>query len=105
MCFSTISLLDEALYRTFKKCSIQFLNVGDNMNDRDKSSKFVELANKRVNRAIKDIQLVGNLANRTNYEYSEEQAKKILKALQQEVDVLKQAFQTAGESQKSEFRL
>lgn len=75
------------------------------MNDRDKSSKFVELANKRVNRAIKDIQLVGNLANRTNYEYSEEQAKKILKALQQEVDVLKQAFQTAGESQKSEFRL
>ena len=87
------------------KCSVHFNIVGVYMNDRDKSSKFVELANKRVNRAIKDIQLVGNLANRTNYEYSEEQAKKILKAHQQEIDVLKQAFQTAGESQKSEFRL
>jgi hypothetical protein len=87
------------------KCSVHFNIVGFYMNDRDRSSKFVELANKRVNRAIKDIQLVGNLANRTNYEYSEEQAKKILKALQQEIDVLKQAFQTAGESQKSEFRL
>lgn len=87
------------------KCSIHFNIVGVYMNSRDKSSKFVELANKRVNRAIKDIQLVGNLANRTNYEYSEEQAKKILKALQQEIDVLKQVFQTAGESQKSEFRL
>lgn len=75
------------------------------MSDRDKSVKFIELANKRVNRAIKDIQLVGNLANKTNYDYTEEQARKILKALQQEIDILKQAFQNSGESQKSEFRL
>lgn len=92
-------------YRTFTKYNLNFNIVGVFMNDRDKSSKFIELANKPVNRAIKDIQLVGNLANRTNYEYSEEQAKKIIKALQQEIDVLKQDFQTAGESQKSEFRL
>ena len=75
------------------------------MSERDKSVKFVELANKRVNRAIKDLQLVGNLANKTNYEYTDEQAKKILRALQQEVDLLKQAFSSTGEPQKSEFRL
>lgn len=75
------------------------------MSERDKSVKFVELANKRVNRAIKDLQLVGNLANKTNYEYTDEQAKKILRALQQEVDLLKHAFSSTGEPQKSEFRL
>lgn len=75
------------------------------MSDRDKSNKFVELANKRVNRAIKDLQLVGNLANKANYDYTEEQAKKIVKALQQEVDQLKQAFSATGDPQRSEFRL
>lgn len=75
------------------------------MSERDKSNKFIELANKRVNRAIKDLQLVGNLANKANYDYTDDQAKKILKALQQEVDFLKQAFSATGDSQKSEFRL
>lgn len=75
------------------------------MSERDKSDKFIELANKRVNRAIKDIELIGNLANRSNYVYTDEQAKKILKALQQEIDLLKQAFLTPSESQKSEFSL
>ena len=37
--------------------------------ERSKRDKFLELANKRVSRAIKDIKLVGNLANRKNYEY------------------------------------
>ena len=39
-----------------------------------KEVKFVELANKRVNKAIKDIRLIANLGNKGNYSYSEEQA-------------------------------
>ena len=42
---------------------------------RDKSAKFVELATSRVNRSLKELALVGNLANRSNYQYSDEQAK------------------------------
>lgn len=75
------------------------------MSSRDKATKFIELANKRVSRAIKDIQLVGNLANKQNYEFTEEQAKKIVKALQQEIDALKQSFLSTGEAGRSEFRL
>ncbi len=60
--------------------------------NRDKSEKFIELANRRVNRALKDLKLVANLSNRQNYEYTDEQAKKILKALQIEFDSLKQSF-------------
>ena len=75
------------------------------MSSRDKSAKFIELANKRVNRAIKDIQLIGNLANKQNYDFKDEQAKKIIKAIQQEIDVVKQSFQTAEDANKQNFKL
>ena len=75
------------------------------MASRDKSSKFVELANRRVNKAMKNLQLVGNLANRQNYEYSEEQARKIIKALQNELDTVKQSFLGAVDEAPREFKL
>lgn len=77
----------------------------DSTNSRSKREKFLELANKRVSRAIKDIQLVGNLANRKNYEYSEEEAKKIIRALQSEIDRIKQQFQTGSQSVQRNFKL
>ena len=70
-----------------------------------KSKKFFELANKRVNKTIKDIQLIGNLANKQNYEYTELQAKKIVKALQQELDDVKQNFASAKVANKKIFLL
>jgi hypothetical protein len=73
--------------------------------NRDKSAKFIELANKRVNRAIKDLKLITNLSNRQNYEYSEEQAKKIVKALQHEVELVKQGFLSNEEDGQSVFKL
>ena len=39
-------------------------------------AKFVELAEKRVTRAIKDLRLISNLSNRSNYSYSEEDVQK-----------------------------
>ncbi|MDD5320750.1 MAG: hypothetical protein PHD43_09105 [Methylococcales bacterium] len=75
------------------------------MASRDKAEKFVELANKRVNKALKDIQLIGNLANRQNYDFTEDQAKKIVRALQQEVDAVKQNFNTVAETDRKEFFL
>lgn len=75
------------------------------MATRDKAEKFVELANKRVNKALKDIQLIGNLANRQNYDFTEDQAKKIVRALQQEVDTVKQSFNTVAETDRKEFFL
>jgi ABC-type Fe3+-hydroxamate transport system substrate-binding protein len=73
--------------------------------NRDKSAKFIELANKRVNRAIKDLKLIANLSNRQNYEYSEEQAKKIVKALQNEVELVKQGFLSNEEDGQNVFKL
>ncbi len=72
---------------------------------RDKRAKFVELANKRVNRAIKDLELVANLANRRNYDFDEEQAKKIIKVLQNQMDLLKQSFLSGNSSRQITFEL
>ena len=63
---------------------------------RDKSGKFVELAEKRVSRALNDIKLVKNLSNKNYYEYSDDQSKKIIKALQHELDLLKKSFQDSN---------
>lgn len=59
---------------------------------RDPRERFVSLANKRVNAAILQLRLVGNLSNRKNYEYDAEDAKKIFRALQRELDDLKVRF-------------
>lgn len=74
------------------------------MATRNKAEKFVELATKRVNKALKDMQLISNLANRQNYEFTEDQAKKIVKALQQEVDIVKQNFLSTDIAGRNDFK-
>lgn len=64
---------------------------------RDKRSKFVQLANQRVTKALEQIRLIGNLSNRAAYEFDEEDARKIIKALQKATETAKARFsQTAG---------
>ncbi|MER8817195.1 hypothetical protein [Mesorhizobium sp. M0965] len=72
---------------------------------RDKRRKFVELVENRVNRAIKDIRLIGNLANRSAYEYSEEDVRKIFRALQKELEAAKSRFTGDSGGRDSDFRL
>jgi hypothetical protein len=72
---------------------------------RDKRSKFVGLAEARVNRAIKDIRLIGNLANRGAYTYEEEDVRKIFRALQKELDAAKARFTGDTGGKDNEFTL
>lgn len=72
---------------------------------RDPEAKFRELAIARVNRTLQDLRLVGNLANKKSYEWDDAQARKIIKALEQGVEQVKQKFlQTAGKD-AGEFTL
>lgn len=72
---------------------------------RDKKAKFVELANNRVNRVIKDLRLIGNLSNRASYEYTDDDARKIIRALQRELEDLKLRFRGDAQSDDSLFSL
>lgn len=70
-----------------------------------KREKFVELAEKRVTRAIKDLRLIGNLANRNNYDFAPSDAEKIVAALERELKTLKGKFAGGIESSEVIFRL
>lgn len=72
---------------------------------RNKRKKFVELAEKRVNRALKQIQLIGNLSNQRNYDYEQTDYKKIFRAIDEEVKSMKQKFIDADKDDKSKFKL
>ena len=72
---------------------------------RDKRGKFIELATNRVNRTIKDIRLIGNLSNRSAYEYTEDDVKRIAKALQRELDLMKSRFVGGNQGSDGEFSL
>jgi hypothetical protein len=65
-----------------------------------KRENFIRLAEGRVTRAIDSIRVIGNLSNRSNYEYTEEDSKKIIDALQSEINALKLQFKPRAASNK-----
>ena len=69
------------------------------------SEKFVELAEKRVNKTIKDLRLIGNLANKTNYDYENTDVKKIVSCLRQELKMLEKKFDDSSIESDREFKL
>lgn len=71
----------------------------------EKREKFVRLAEQRVNRAIKDISLIGNLSNRSAYSFTDEDVKKIFKALQKELEQAKARFADAESASGGDFKL
>ena len=70
--------------------------MNQNLETKKNSDHFIDLANKRVPKALKYLDLVGNLANRSNYSYSEEQAKLIKKALKDKVNEICKKFDQEG---------
>ncbi len=70
----------------------------------EKRDNFIRLAEGRVTRAIDSIRVIGNLSNRSNYEYTEEDSKKIIDALQSELNALKVQFKPKLASNSS-FKL
>ena len=71
---------------------------------KDDREKFVRLATKRVNTALKALQLIGNLSNKSNYDYSQQDVQKIFRALQDGTTTCKKKFELAnGRRSRSNF--
>ena len=80
----------------------------ENMNaikTKDKRKKFVELAERRTVNAIKAIRVVAKLGNKSAYDYTEADVKKIATALQKEVEALKARMTSKGSRETVEFKL
>jgi hypothetical protein len=72
---------------------------------RNRRQKFEDIAVRRVNKAIKEIRLIGNLSNRSSYEYTEDDVRKITRALQRELDAMKARFEGPGKGAEPVFSL
>lgn len=70
-----------------------------------KRERFVRLAERRTTKALHAMRLVGNLASRNNYEYTEADARKIVGALAQELDNLRKRFSDSPGRDAPKFRL
>jgi hypothetical protein len=73
--------------------------------DSKKRDKFKDLAEKRTNKALETIRLIGNLSNRNSYAYEETEVKKIVKALKDAVSEVEARFNTPSGRSGGEFRL
>ena len=67
--------------------------------------KFKELAEKRVSRALNDLRLIGNLANRNNYNFEQEDVDKIFSALDGAVRDVKSKFRSPVTTRDRTFKL
>ena len=68
----------------------------------NKSEKFNRLAIQRVNSAINQIRLIGNLGNKNIYSFDDNDRKKIIRALN---DAVKECDSRLKGTEKKDFKL
>ncbi len=73
--------------------------------DDNKHAKFRELAEKRTNKALESIRLIGNLSNRQTYVYEDAEVRKIVKALRDAVSEVETRFGRTSGRGGGEFKL
>lgn len=70
-----------------------------------KADKFKRLASLRTTKGINAMRGLQKLANRNNYEFSDEQVTKIVNALKEELEAVHNAFTRKGGDAKETFTL
>lgn len=70
-----------------------------------KKQRFRALAEKRTNKALDAIGLIGNLSNRQIYEFDEAEVRKILKALRESVGTIESRFENSKGRAGGGFKL
>ncbi len=69
-----------------------------------REQRFRRLAEQRVNVILDKLRLIGQLANKSNYEYTDDQVEAIFKAIQKEVNGTKSRFRN-GSAKRRRFTL
>ena len=82
---------------------IMYVHGVDSMSNQ-KEENFKRLAENRTNKIIDMLNLLGNLSNKSNYSYSEEQVDAIFDAIQNELDAQRNRFAKKQEATRK-FRL
>jgi len=72
--------------------------------DQEKLLKFERIAEKRVTDTLKKMQLIGNLANKNNYDYTDKHVKQIIDSIENELKILKNKFAEESSERNLEFK-
>ena len=75
------------------------------MGSDERRDKFVSLAERRVSRVLKDLKLIGNLSNKTNYKYTQSDVKKITSTLKKALADMTSKFERNGQEEEEFFKL
>lgn len=67
-----------------------------------RQERFKRLATRRVNNLLNQLRLLGNLSNKSSYDYSEEEVNKIFSAIEGQLRIAKAKFLS---HRKKEFKL
>ena len=68
--------------------------------DQTRDERFQRLAEQRVNAILDKLRLLGQLSNKSNYEYTDAQVELIFKAIQKEVNDTKSNFRNGTKDRK-----
>jgi hypothetical protein len=68
-----------------------------------KKDRFKNVAGRRVQKVLDDLESLSKCANKNTYEYSDEEVRKMLRAINEKVAFLKAAFSTNSKPGKQTF--
>lgn len=69
-----------------------------------RKDNFIRLAEARTNKILKSLELLGNLSNKSYYDYSAQQITTIFNAIEDELETQKQRF-NKNDKKGKRFRL
>lgn len=70
----------------------------------DRAQRFKRIATYRTNEVLEKLRLLGNLSNKTNYDYAEDEVNKIFSAVESQLRIIKAKF-SSSKKIKNEFKL
>ena len=79
--------------------------MGEDESVSQRRLKFAELATKRVNKATQAIRVIGNLSNKSNYEYTDQDVRSIIRELNAAVADVKRRFSNGNSADSDNFRI
>lgn len=69
-----------------------------------KRERFIRVAENRTNRILDTLDLLGNCANKGNYDYTDQDIKKIFDTIQHKLDDTKQRFTKQSKNEKFKLK-
>ncbi|MBN2395554.1 MAG: hypothetical protein JXC36_03705 [Candidatus Atribacteria bacterium] len=73
--------------------------------DKDlKRDRFIKVAERRVTKILNDLDSLSNCSNRRNYQYNDEDIKKIFQAIEKKVKAVRDSFSNT-KNKKDSFSL